>query len=78
MIGAEWFGAGTSSPWHMNNYVIIEAKYTDVFFGLATLAFGGLAAGMAMPTFLGLTKSKKHRLASTCSFCCNWPHRFRV
>lgn len=68
VIGSEWFGHGASSPWHMNNYIVIEAKYAYIFFGLATLAFGGLATGIAMPHLLGLTKSKGHRVASACSF----------
>lgn len=68
MIGAQWFGSSASTPWHMNNYIVIEAKYAYIFFGLATLAFGGLATGIALPTFFGLTKSKGHRLMSAGAF----------
>ncbi len=68
MIGSEWFGSNATSPWHMNNYIVLEAKYAYIFFGLATLAFGGLATGIATPHLLGMTKTKGHKVASACAF----------
>ena len=68
MIGSDWFGNRASFPWHMNNYIVIEAKYAYSYFGLASLAIGGLATGLAASAFFAFAKSKKHRLALACSF----------
>jgi hypothetical protein len=68
MIGSDWFGNHASFPWHMNNYIVIEAKYVYSYFGLTALAIGGLATGLAAPAFFAFAKSKKHRLALACSF----------
>ena len=68
MIGSEWFGTHASFPWHMNNYIVIEARYAYSYFGLATLAIGGLATGLAMSAFFAFAKSRKHRLVLACSF----------
>ena len=68
IIGSEWFGHNASFPWHMNNYIVIEAQYAYSYFGLAALAIGGLATGIAMTAFLTFIKSKKHRLALIISF----------
>jgi hypothetical protein len=67
-IGSEWFGTGASSPWHINNYIVIQAKYAYAYFGLAALAIGGLATGLAAPAFFAFAKSKKHRLVLASSF----------
>jgi len=68
MIGADWFGADASFPWHMNNYVVMEAKYAYSIFGLATLAIGGLATGLAMSSFFTFTKTRKHMLVLIVAF----------
>ena len=68
IIGSEWFGNNASFPWHMNNYIVIEAQYAYSYFGLAALAIGGLATGIAMAAFFTYIKSKKHRLALITSF----------
>ncbi len=68
VIGAEWFGSNASFQWHMNNYIVIDAKYAYGIFGLATMAVGGLATGLAMSAFLSFIQSKKHRLVLVCSF----------
>ncbi len=68
MIGSGWFGANASFPWHMNNYIVLEARYAYSFFGLATLAIGGLATGLAMSAFFTITKSKKHMLVLVAAF----------
>ena len=71
MIGSEWFGNRASFPWHMNNYIVVEARYAYSYFGLGALAIGGLATGLAMSTFLAFAKSRKHRLVLVCSFFCS-------
>jgi len=68
IIGSEWFGHNASFPWHMNNYIVIEAQYAYSYFGLAALAIGGLATGIAMTAFFKFIKSKRHRLALIVSF----------
>ena len=68
MIGSEWLGNNASFQWHMNNYIVIEAKYAYAYFGLAALAIGGLATGLATPAFFSHSKSIKRRVASICSF----------
>jgi hypothetical protein len=68
MIGSDWFGANASFQWHMNNYIVLEARYAYSFFGLATLAIGGLATGLAMSAFFTFTKSKKHMLVLAAAF----------
>jgi hypothetical protein len=60
MIGADWFGKDATFQWHMNNYIVMDAKYAYIFFGLATLAVGGLATGLAMASFFAVTKTRKH------------------
>jgi hypothetical protein len=60
MIGADWFGKDATFQWHMNNYIVMDAKYAYIIFGLATLAVGGLATGLAMASFFTVTKTKKH------------------
>ncbi len=60
MIGADWFGKDAAFQWHMNNYIVMDAKYAYIFFGLATLAIGGLATGLAMAAFFTVTKTRKH------------------
>ncbi len=27
MIGADWYGKDATFPWHMNNYIVMEAQY---------------------------------------------------
>ena len=68
MIGSDWFGNRASFPWHINNYIVLEARYAYSYFGLTALAIGGLATGLAAPAFFAFAKSKKHRLALACSF----------
>jgi hypothetical protein len=68
MIGSDWFGANASFQWHMNNYIVMEARYAYSIFGLATLAIGGLATGLAMSAFFTFTKSKKHVLVLVAAF----------
>ncbi len=60
MIGSPWFNEESSFLWHMNNYVVMEAKYAYSIFGLATLAIGGLATGLAMAAFFSVKKTRKH------------------
>lgn len=68
IIGADWFGPQATFQWHMNNYIVMDAKYAYSVFGLAALAIGGIATGMAMTAFLTYIKSKTHRLALVGSF----------
>jgi hypothetical protein len=68
MIGADWFGANSSFPWHMNNYVVMEAKYAYSIFGLGTLAVGGFATGLAMSSFFTFAKNRKHMLILISAF----------
>lgn len=63
-IGSVWFGEQAHAQWRMNNYFFLEAKYAYGFFGLATLAIGGLATGIALPAFFFFAKSRKVRIAS--------------
>ncbi|MCW4002341.1 MAG: hypothetical protein NWE95_00280 [Candidatus Bathyarchaeota archaeon] len=63
-IGSVWFGEQATSQWRMNNYIFLEAQYAYGFFGLATLAIGGLATGIALPAFFFFAKSRKVRIAS--------------
>lgn len=67
-IGSEWFGANASSPWHMNNYLVIPAQYAYIYFGLAALAIGGLATGIAAPAFFASNKSIKTKITSVAAF----------
>jgi hypothetical protein len=67
-IGSEWFGINASAPWHMNNYIVIDGIHAYTFFGLAALALGGLATGIAIPALVGLTKTKSHRATAIVAF----------
>ncbi|MCW3995963.1 MAG: hypothetical protein NWE98_07425 [Candidatus Bathyarchaeota archaeon] len=67
-IGADWFGKDANFQWHMNNYIVIDAKYAYSIFGLATLAIGGLATGLAMAAFFTFRKNKKHILILISAF----------
>jgi hypothetical protein len=67
-IGSEWFGANASEPWHMNNYFVIPAQSAFIYFGLATMAIGGLATGIAAPAFFSLNKSAKNRIVAVGAF----------
>ena len=40
----------------------MDAQYAYSIFGLATMAIGGLATGLAMSSFFNFTKTKKHIL----------------
>ncbi|MCW4001090.1 MAG: hypothetical protein NWE93_12705 [Candidatus Bathyarchaeota archaeon] len=62
MIGADWYGKDATFQWHMNNYIVMDAQYAYSIFGLATMAIGGLATGLAMAAFFNFTKTKKHIL----------------
>lgn len=62
MIGADWYGKDATFQWHMNNYVVMDAKYAYSIFGLAALATGGIATGIAMASFFTFTKTKKRIL----------------
>jgi len=62
MIGADWYGKDATFPWHMNNYIVMEGQYAYSIFGLATMAVGGLATGLAMAVFFTFTKTRKHIL----------------
>ncbi len=62
-IGSVWFGEKATEPWHMNNYVIIDGQHAYAAFGLASLAFGGLATGLTLPVFSSKAKSRKYLLA---------------
>jgi hypothetical protein len=68
MIGSEWLGSNASFQWHMNNYFVLDAKYAYTLFGLATLAIGGAAAGLAMSSFFTFQKSTKHILVLAAAF----------
>ncbi len=68
MIGSDWFGVNASFPWHMNNYVVIDAQYAYSIFGLGALAVGGLATGLAMSAFFTFARTKKHVAVLVCSF----------
>lgn len=68
MIGADWYGKDATFQWHMNNYVVMDAKYAYSIFGLATMAIGGLATGIAMSSFFTFTKTKKHVVLLTVAF----------
>ncbi len=59
-IGADWFAKDAHFQWHMNNYIVIDAKYAYSIFGLSALALGGLAAGLAMATFWIKRKTVRH------------------
>lgn len=58
-IGSVWFYDKATEPWHMNNYIVIDGQYAYAYFGLASLALGGLATGLALPVFSGSAKSRK-------------------
>jgi hypothetical protein len=68
VIGSNWFGDSATTPWHMNNYIVIEAKYAYVYFGLASLAIGGLATGIAAPALFAHNKSRKTSIGLVCAF----------
>jgi hypothetical protein len=68
MIGADWYGKEATFQWHMNNYIVMDAQYAYSLFGLATMAIGGLATGLAMSSFFNYTKTKKHILILTVAF----------
>ncbi|MCL5877501.1 MAG: hypothetical protein M1540_06790 [Candidatus Bathyarchaeota archaeon] len=68
MIGADWYGKDSEFQWHMNNYIVMDAKYAYSIFGLATMAIGGLATGLAMAAFFIVTKTKKHILMLVTAF----------
>lgn len=68
MIGADWYGPQATFQWHMNNYIVMDAKYAYSIFGLATMAVGGLATGLAMSSFFTFTKTKKHVLILMAAF----------
>lgn len=59
MIGADWFGAHAHDQWHMNNYIVLDAQYAYIIFGLTTMIIGGLATGVAMTSFLNYKRTKK-------------------
>ena len=52
----------------MNNYIVINAEYAYITFGLAALAIGGLTTGIAAPAFFASTKSIKNKISLACSF----------
>jgi hypothetical protein len=68
IIGGGWFGEDATFLWHMNNYFVIEAQYAYSIFGLAAMAIGGLATGLAMAVFFTFTKTKKHLLLLLAAF----------
>lgn len=68
MIGADWFGKDAAFQWHMNNYIVMDAKYAYSIFGLATMALGGLATGISMAAFFAVTKTKKHIIILVAAF----------
>ena len=67
-IGSEWLSSSANTPWHMNNYIVINAKDAYIYFGLAALAIGGLATGIATSAFFGSRKSLGHKAALICTF----------
>ncbi len=68
MIGADWYGKDATFQWHMNNYIVMDGQYAYSIFGLATMAVGGLATGLAMAAFFTFTKTKKHILILIAAF----------
>ncbi len=68
MIGSDWFGANAAFPWHMNNYIVMEAQYAYSIFGLGALVIGGLATGLAMSSFFSFSRTKKHVVILISSF----------
>ncbi len=68
MIGADWYGKDATFQWHMNNYIVMDAQYAYSVFGLATMAIGGLATGLAMAAFYTFNKSPKHVFVLVGSF----------
>ena len=68
MIGADWFGKDATFQWHMNNYIVMDARYAYSIFGLATMVIGGLATGLSMPAFFMVTKTTKHILCLIFAF----------
>lgn len=67
-IGSEWFGASASSPWHMNNYIVINAEDAYVCFGLGAMALGGLATGIAASTFFNPARRISGKIGLVCAF----------
>lgn len=67
-IGSEWFGASASSPWHMNNYIVIKAEDAYVYFGLGAMALGGLATGIAVSAFFSISRRVIQRISLVSSF----------
>ncbi len=68
MIGADWFGKDAAFQWHMNNYVVMDAKYAYTVFGLATMVIGGVATGLAISGFFKFTRTTKHIAALVTAF----------
>lgn len=68
MIGADWYGEDATFQWHMNNYLVMDAKYAYSIFGLATMAIGGLTTGIAMSAFFSFNKTTKLALALMATF----------
>jgi hypothetical protein len=68
MIGSDWYGSQANFQWHMNNYIVMDAKYAYSIFGLATMAIGGLASGVAISSLFMYTKTKKHMLILAAAF----------
>jgi hypothetical protein len=68
MIGSDWFGAHAQDQWHMNNYFVIDGQYAYILFGLATLAIGGLATGIAMTAFHEYKRTRKIILILAAAF----------
>jgi hypothetical protein len=68
MIGQNWFGENAHQPWHMNNYFVLDAQYAYIIFGLATLAIGGLATGIAMTAFHEYKRTAKIILILAAAF----------
>ena len=68
IIGADWYGKDATFQWHLNNYIVMDAQYAYTFFGLAALAAGGLATGIAMALFFTFNKTKKHVLILAAAF----------
>jgi len=68
MIGADWYGKDATFPWHMNNYIVMEAQYAYSIFGLATMAIGGLTTGVALSAFFIGHKTRKLAVALMATF----------
>jgi len=68
MIGVNWFGTDAHTPWHMNNYIVLEGQYAYSIFGLATMVIGGLATGNAISAFFNYSNTKKTKLILTTAF----------